>query len=280
MSNLRDILSKYEIKDLEPSEDRILWRYTDIPSLVEMLTHRYLPLVKISCLSDQTEGAFLKCALDKLPQATDIGKGFLFDLYKNITFVSCWCEHKHELAPMWERFSPRDGVAIKTNAKRLFESLTPPRGSEFKIRYVEYISENPNDILSELTEINSDDFDEFQHDLFFYKMSDFKDEREVRILWGGEHKKFSELASAVQPTNLHEVQRIMNTYLVPSEDIIQARMSPMAELITEIVISPSARSGIQKTIHHLIKILNILRSEIQEPPLPIEVNESRRKMWF
>ena len=280
MSNLREILSKYEIKDLEPSKDRILWRYTDVPSLVEMLTRRYLPLVKISRLSDQTEGAFLKFALDKLPQATDIGKGFLFDLCKNITFVSCWCDHKYELAPMWERFSPRDGVAIKTNAKCLFESLTPPRGSEFKIRYVEYISENLNDILAELTEINSDEFDEFQHDFFFYKMSDFKDEREVRILWGSEHKHFSALASVVKPTNLHEIHRIMDTYLVPREDIIQARMSPMEELITEIVISPSARSGIQKTIHRLIEILNILRSQIQEPPLAIEVNESRRKMWF
>ncbi len=107
-----------------------------------------------------------------------------------------------------------------------------------------------------------------------------KDEREVRILWGGEHKHFSELASAVKPTNLHEIQRIMDTYLVPREDIIQARMNPMEELITEIVISPSARSGIQKTIHRLIEILNILRSRIQEPPLAIEVNESRRKMWF
>ena len=278
MSNLKDVLPT--IKDLEPSEDRILWRYTDVPSLIEILTHRYLPLVKIPCLSDQTEGAFLKFALDKLPQATDVGKGFLFDLYKNTTFVSCWCGHKHELAPMWERFSPRDGVAIKTNAKRLFESFIPSWRSKLKIKYVEYIDENPNDILSELTEINSDEFDEFQHDLFFYKMSDFKDEREVRILWKPELKNLSGLASAIQPTNLHEIQRIMDTHLVPKEDIIEARISPMGELITEIVISPSAHSGIQKTIHHLIDILNKLRSLIQEPPLPIEVNESRRKMWF
>lgn len=280
MSNLRDILSKYEIKDLEPSEDLTLWRYTDVPSLVEMLTFRYLPLVKISRLSDQTEGAFLKTVLDKLPQATDVGKGFIFDLCKNLTFVSCWCENEYELAPMWERFSPGDGVAIKTNAKRLFESLTPPQRGKFKIRYVEYINENPNDILSELTEINSDEFNEFQHDLFFYKMSDFEDEREVRVLWGGEHEGFSELAGIVQPTNIHEVQRVMNTHLVPREDIIQAKMSPMEELITEIVISPAARPGIHKTIHHLIAILNTLRGMIQEPPLSIEVNESRRKMWF
>ena len=41
MSNLRDVLPT--IKDLEPSEDRILWRCTDIPSLVEMLAFEYLP---------------------------------------------------------------------------------------------------------------------------------------------------------------------------------------------------------------------------------------------
>ena len=67
MSNLRDILSKYEIKDLEPSEDRILWRYTDIPSLIEILTYEYLPLIRVSRLSDPSEGAVLKAAINKLP---------------------------------------------------------------------------------------------------------------------------------------------------------------------------------------------------------------------
>ena len=48
MTNLRDVLPK--IKDLEPSADRILWRYMDIPSLIEILQFGSLPLVKISNL--------------------------------------------------------------------------------------------------------------------------------------------------------------------------------------------------------------------------------------
>ena len=278
MSNLKTVLPP--IVDLEPSEDCILWRYTDVPSLIEILTFRYIPLVKISRLSDQTEGTILKSVLDKLPKATDIGKDFLFNLYKNIIYVSCWCANEHELAPMWERFSSRNGVAIKTNAKRLLDSLTPPQGGIFKTGYVEYIDENPNDILSERTAIDSDEFDEIQYDAFFYKMSDFSDEREVRILRGGEHKNLSELASDLQPTNLYEIQQLMDTHLVPKEDIMQAGLSSKDELITEIVISPSAHSGVFKTIERLIGILNILRSQISEPAISIEVNESRRKTWF
>ena len=166
MPNLKGCLP--EIQNLEPLENHILWRYTDIPSLIEILTNEYLPLVKISCLRDQAEGAILKSALGKLPKARDVGKDFLFEVYKNTTFASCWCENEEELASMWERFSPKDGVAIKTNAKRLLEWLTPR--PEFKIRYVKYINENPDDILSGLAEIDFEEFEKLQQDLFFYKI--------------------------------------------------------------------------------------------------------------
>ena len=169
MSNLRDILSKYEIEDLEPSEDKGLWRYTDIPSLIEILTGGYIPLVRVSLLSDPAEGAILKSALNKAPRATDFGKSYVFDVYKKTSFVSCWCENKEELAPMWERFSPRDGVAIKTTAKRLLESLPPPARSVSvtSIRYVRYIDESPNDIFSDLAELDLGEFEKFRRDLFF-----------------------------------------------------------------------------------------------------------------
>ena len=276
MTNLRDVLPKLE--DLEPSADCILWRYTDIPSLVEILTFEYLPLVRVSLFSDITEGAILKSALSKLPKATNIGKDYLLDVYKNTTFASCWCRNKEELAPMWDRFSPRDGVAIKTDAKRLLNWLTPRRG--FKIKYVKYINENPDDILSELTEIDFEEFEELRQDLFFYKMSDFSDEREVRILNCRALVNFSGMVSRLNPFNLHEFKEMMDTQVIPKEIIERADIRYMNELITEIVVSPAARPGIREIVQELIKSVNALRRLEGKSPLGIRVEESRRKMWF
>ena len=153
MSSLEDVLPT--IRELEPSDDKILWRYTDIPSLIEILMGGYIPLVKVSLLSNQAEGAILKSALNKLPGATDFGENYVFDVYKKTSYVSCWCKNKEELAPMWERFSPRDGVAIKTTIKRLLRCLSPQATS---IRYVEYIDENPDEIFSDFAELDPGEF--------------------------------------------------------------------------------------------------------------------------
>ena len=127
MPNLKEVLPT--IEELKPLEDCILWRYTDIPSLVEILTFEYLPLVRVSRLSDQTEGAILKSVLNKLPQATDFGKNFVFDMYQRSNFVSCWCANKEELAPMWERFSPKMVLLFKLMPNVFWKVLLPDIGA-------------------------------------------------------------------------------------------------------------------------------------------------------
>lgn len=282
MSNLRDILSKYEIKDLEPSKDCILWRYTDIPSLIEILTGGYIPLVKVSLLSDPAEGAILRSALNKAPGATDFGKSYAFDVYKKTSFVSCWCKNKEELAPMWERFSPRDGVAIKTTAKRLLECLSPLLATNIgvtSIKYVKYIDESPDDIFSDLAELDLGEFEKFRRDLFFYKLSDFSDEREVRIFREKTPPLLSRLVTA-DPTDQHRLEQFFkNTHAIQKEDVFPGR-SRLNDLITEIVISPTAHSGIFTIVKDLLKSLNEMRASKGYSVFDIKVKESRRKMWY
>ena len=278
MSNLRDILSKpkYEIKNLVPSEDRILWRYTDIPSVIEMLTYEYLPLIRVSRLSDPSEGAIIKAAINKLPGAADFGKDHVFDVYKKTSFVSCWCESKEELAPMWERFSLRDGVAIKTNAKRLLECYSR---KGLTIRYVKYINENPDDVFSELAELDYKEFEKFREDLFFYKLSDFEDEREVRILQCRKLINFAGMVVA-DGTNQYRIEKDMVDHVIPEEDIVETPIDSMNDFITEIVVSPTARPGIYKIVRKLIETLNEVRVSKRKPELKIKVRESRRTMWY
>ena len=279
MLNLSDVLSKYEIKDLEPSEDRILWRYTDIPSLIEILSYEYLPLIRMSCLSDRSEGAVLKAAINKLPEATDFGKNFVFDICKKTSFVSCWCESKEELAPMWERFAPRDGIAIKTNPKRLLECIRTRRDN---IKYVKYIDKSPDAVFSNLSKIDFEEFEKLRHNLYFYKLSDFTDEREVRILQCREPKNFAKnfaVMLVADPTNQYPIGPSMHNDMVPKEDIVQAPITSMSDFIIEIIVSPTARPGIHKVVKEVLKSHDKIRVSEGKPKLDIKVRESRRTMW-
>ena len=276
MPNLKDVLPT--IKDLKPSEDCILWRYTDIPSMIEILSFEYLPLIRVSRLSDPTEGALLNSVLNKLPKAADFGKKFVYDLYKNATFASCWCAHKDELAPMWERFSPRDGVAIKTNAKRLLNCLAPGHGCD--IKWVKYINkDSPDDILSQLASIDPDEYEKLQRDLYFYKMSDFLDEREVRILKCRAPKNAWGLVAA-DGTNRHNLEQLKDNYITASEDIWRVGIATMQSFIDEIIISPTARPGIFKIVNDLLETNNEKRALMGKPELEIKLDDSRRQMWF
>ena len=284
MSNLKEVLPK--IKKLEPSENRILWRYTDIPSLIEILSYGYLPLIRVSRLSDPADGAVLKSVLNEFPGTGNFGKTFASDLYKNSTFVSCWCAHKEELAPMWERFSPKDGVAIKTNAKRLLESLNPDHGCDIKC--VEYINEyDSGAIVSQLNSMpmNKDQFVESLRELCFYKMSDFMDEREVRILkckapWNTfVFTTLDENDEKYLETH-YRLEQLKNSYIESSEDILKIRIASMENFITEIIISPTARPGIFKIVANLLETNNEKRVSMGKPELKIKLDDSRRKMWF
>ena len=271
MLKLKDALPK--IRKLK-AEDCILWRYTDIPSLIEILTNEYLPLLKVSNFSDQSEGALLKFALDKV-KASDFGKDFLYDVYKKSAFVSCWCAHEAELAPMWERFSPRDGVGIKTDAKCLLECL----GADgFDIGYVKYLDENPDNVFSEFAKIDFEEFQRLKQNLFFYKLDDFKDEREVRIL---ECKALAsvDMVLTSDGTNNDRVKELMDNNTIQKTPIFPV-YAPMNNLIKEIVISPSARDGIYKIVKGLVESLNKLRKNEGKPEFTFEVTESRRKKWF
>ena len=281
MSSLKDVLPT--IRDLEPSKKKILWRYTDIPSLMEILMGGYIPLVKVSLLSDPAEGAILKAALNKAPGATDFGKSYAFDVYKKTSFVSCWCKNEEELAPMWERFSPRDGVAIKTTAKRLLECLSPllaKKPGVTSIRYIKYINENPDDIFSDLAELDLGEFEKFRRDLFFYKLSDFSDEREVRIFKEMTPPLLSMSVTADPSIDQHRLEQLKDTHMVRKEDVFPG-ISHLNHLIEEIVVSPTAHSGIITIVKDLLKSLNEMRASKGQYVFDInKVKESRRKMWY
>lgn len=276
----RTIFDLPDIEDLEPSEDTILWRYTDLTYLYTILREEKLPLISMRCLSDPFEGELLRLSLDNFPSATNKTKDFIFDIYKKTIYMSCWCKYEQELAPMWDRFSSKDGIAIKTTAKRLIESIQ--NSDRISIKPIEYLS-NVSEIIPSfinLSALGSDNFlyfNRYERGLCCYKLLDYEDEREVRVV----------LSKA--PFNMHEllISKNLKDYGVNNivegieiKDIEKWDIVSMENIIDEIIISPEARPEIKNIIKDMISFVNQERTIKGSPELDIKINDSRRKKWY
>ena len=113
----------------------------------------------------------------------------------------------------------------------------------------------------------------------FYKLSDFSDEREVRLLNCRAALNSGGMVIA-DGINQYQLEQARDTYLVQREDIWQANITSINDFITEIIISPTARPGIFKIVEKLLESLNVNRKLVEKPELEIEIKESRRKAWF
>ena len=268
------------IEDLEPSEHTILWRYTDLTYLYTILKEEKLPLISMRCLSDPFEGELLRLSLDNFPSATNKTKDFIFDIYKKTIYMSCWCKYKQELAPMWDRFSSKDGIAIKTTAKRLIESIG--NSDMISIKPIEYLS-NVSGIIPSFINLSALDsnnflfFNRYERGLCCYKLLDYRDEREVRVV----------LSKA--PFNMHEllISKNLKDYGVNNivegieiKDIEKWDIVSMENIIDEIIISPEARPEIKNIIKDMISLVNQERTIKGRPELDIKINDSRRKKWY
>ena len=95
----RTIFDLPDIEDLEPSEDTILWRYTDLTYLYTILREEKLPLISMRCLSDPFEGELLRLSLDNFPSATNKTKDLVFIKILQISmFISVFLVFVHENA--------------------------------------------------------------------------------------------------------------------------------------------------------------------------------------
>ena len=121
-----------------------------------------------------------------------------------------------------------------------------------------------------------ENFEKFGRDLFFYKLSDFSDEREIRIFRERTPDLLSRLVAA-KPTDQDKLEHFKG--MIPKEDVLPG-IYRLDDLITKIVISPTAHSGIITIVKDLLKSLNEMRASKGQYVFDIKVKESRRKMWY
>lgn len=281
-------------EDLEPKESTILWRYMSFSSLCEILMNDYIPLIPIQNFSDKSEGRILKEILSKLPNADKSRIEQTIQLYKETTYASSWYNAQNENASMWDRYTYKgDGVAVKTNAKLLLDSImdTLIDTSHIIIKKIKYIDYQPTEF-----EATKEELEQGNDKLcFFYKMDDYKDESEIRILTSrflevykmydrGVPPGFKELFEALfRPTyqQLTDQGYNISKQYSPFQSSIPLYIKSSDNLIEKIIVSPHSHNQFIKIVQQTIENINISRRSKRLPIFQVsKVIESRRKDWI
>lgn len=284
--------------DLEPDENIILWRYMSFSSLCEILMYDHIPLISISKFSDKSEGAILKGILSKLPNTHNDGLEYAMQKYYETVYVSSWHKSKNENAAMWDRYTyGSEGVAIKTNAKLLLGCIKDINSNRILPhdwfsdssldKLPEGVRQNPQLIIKPIkyTNNNPTNFDmkeKYLHNgydklCFFYKLEDFKDESEVRILKAPFANPYS--LCTFDQNMIQTTQKHLQSQLPNPKDSIPLKINSANKLIQQIVVSPYAHNQFKKTIEQSIVSINLLRQIQQVDIIECDIIESKRKEW-
>lgn len=152
-------------------DDTVIWRYMALDKFLWMMNHKSLYLGRIDKFEDSQEGRL--SLLDK--QLFDYDKNpDYWEKERKRHFVCCWISCEHELSLMWQNYA-KNGIAIKTTAKRLRDSMSNDTQHTCYLCQIQYIdfqdgcSHNTGENINVLK-------------LFFTKRDLFKQEQEIRLL--------------------------------------------------------------------------------------------------
>lgn len=283
------------LNDLQPDEEMKLWRYTSFSSLCEIIMYNRLPLINVGKFTDKSEGVILKEILCKLEGVNERIVDFVMQIYRNSILVSSWHKSVNENAAMWDRYARNgEGVAIKTNAKRLLNCIEYHKsirkiyvGNETKDVIMDYTTESTPDrcFIKEIEythtepsnlEINKSDLEKGYDILtFFYKMEDFKDEKEVRILYPFTPGIYRIIES--KDVDIGNIKIDRNTLVQQALKAISEKpyefkfdIGSAYNLIDKIVISPYAHTEMIKTVRDVVNSIT---------DYEISIEESNRTNW-
>ena len=198
-----------------------LWRYFNLPKLLDLLQTQALYFSRVDKLNDPFEGYPTR-------KESSVAANTLLDpildvqshLIRKCTYVSCWSQYDVENAAMWTTYGTADGgVLIQTTFSQL-ASLLP---SSVYLGKVRYVSDNANELLAPAREPG---------EAMLRKLEYFVHEKEVRAITFDEDTPIDEV----------ERTRIGITAKVELEDLVET-----------IVIQPTAPSWVVTVIRRVLE---------------------------
>ena len=156
-----------------------IYRIMPVHRLFESFENNNLTLVEPEKWDDPFENLLLKGLIDPLSLNAKISK-----ITRNSIYGQCWTLHR-ETDAMWRIYSPdKQGVKVRTTMYKLLDSLLASSGTNQKsscyIGKVNYLSQK--ELVNKLTGI-SGMYGEDAAKSLLYKRTEFKHEREVRLIY-------------------------------------------------------------------------------------------------
>ncbi|MBQ0764013.1 hypothetical protein [Marinobacter psychrophilus] len=210
--------------DPEVRGKSILWRYVDLPKLLDLLHAKSLYLRRADGFSDRLEGALfpsLRVTIDE-----EFEKGNLktrsSDFYRNAregSYVCCWTIGARDNMALWQLYGGvKSSVAITTTVDRLVSTVSGWDRSVhlYKVKYIDH-SKPPNFVIGAY------------RDVLQYKSDAYKFENELRVVL----PKLDDIS-----------QNPMG---------IKLKLNDINELVSSIIVSPEANDSFVSAVVDLCK---------------------------
>lgn len=157
----------------KPAPETTIWRYIDLERFISLLHTRSLFLCRLDAFRDPWEGTWPRSVVEGVKTNWTEGRGDNFlkmtNNLKTSYYVSCWHSSRSESAALWDLYSGKSGVAIKSSVKLLQNSITDTK--EHYVGHVKY-SDFDTAPVPELNLLIPP----------FLKRKSFEHEREIRVL--------------------------------------------------------------------------------------------------
>ena len=253
-------------EDLEYHENITLFRYIDVSLLYHLLKGETYPLTCLKCFDDKKELPLLKELIKNINGNNTIGSDFVYDVYRHLTVGSSWSQNSHEMIDMWERYTNRiTGVVIKTNAKRLYDSIlvrdilcADGTTLPVRIKKIKYVKPSHIDYVKSLSKDVVERIVPFSH---YYKTVAYRNENEVRIgmsiLTNKKLKEFMTCYTYKDTANID--QKIKEDIALGGVNLPVA--NGLLNLIEEVRISPFSYPRFKEDVEDMIKVINVYREK-------------------
>lgn len=165
--------------DSQLSDDQVLWRYSDLPSFLSLLSSRAIYFRRGDCFSDKHEGAFTRSIKERIEK--EIANHSLSTTYSQFkeklrqrVFISCWHASIDDSMAMWALYGKGPlSIAATTTVGQLVSELKAaklkyPLAVE-KVKYIKHWR-NPRISISPYSNV------------FKYKVKAYAFEKEVRVI--------------------------------------------------------------------------------------------------
>lgn len=224
---------------LDEHRSATLWRYTDLPELVNLLSERALSCVRVDVFDDPYEGRLAGPTSDRLSAAAEAAAGerpldsdaaFLEEL-RRVTYLHPWRIDDYEDYGMWYAYaSPSSGLAVKTTVDDLVAAIRAGDGYDGRLALerVEYVD-------------GTDDMDPADDGVFFpfrFKRVQHRNEREVRLL---------------VTDYPHERTRADESFTAPADqEPIRQVPVDVPTLVDEIRLHPKSEAVLRQAVENLL----------------------------